>query len=47
MTDLQPGQHSITVSKPGYVTDTRSINVTSATALRRWFTSRNYWRHSL
>jgi serine/threonine protein kinase len=29
MTDLQPGQHSITVSKPGYVTDTRSINVTS------------------
>ena len=29
MTNLQPGQHSITISKPGYVTDTRSIEVTS------------------
>ncbi len=29
MTDLQPGQHSVTVSKPGYVTDSRSIEVVS------------------
>ncbi len=29
MTNLQPGQHSITISKPGYATDTRSIEVTS------------------
>jgi serine/threonine-protein kinase len=30
LTNLQPGQHSMTVSKPGYVTDTRTVNVTSA-----------------
>ncbi len=29
LTNLQPGQHSITISKPGYVTDTHSIMVTS------------------
>lgn len=29
LTNLQPGQHSITVSKPGYSVDTRAINVTS------------------
>jgi hypothetical protein len=29
LTNLQPGQHSITVSKQGYVTDTRSVEVTS------------------
>jgi len=29
LTNLQPGQHSITVSKPGYSTDTRSVAVTS------------------
>ena len=29
LTNLQPGQHSITVSKAGYGTDTRSVNVTS------------------
>ena len=29
LTNLQPGQHSITVSKPGYSTDTRTVNVTS------------------
>jgi serine/threonine-protein kinase len=29
MTDLQPGQYSITVSKAGYVTDTRTLDVTS------------------
>jgi Serine/threonine protein kinase len=29
LSNLQPGQHSITVSKPGYVTDTRSVNVSS------------------
>ncbi len=36
LTNLQPGQHSITVSKAGYSTDTRTVNVTSgyrATAL--------------
>jgi serine/threonine-protein kinase len=30
MTNLQPGQHSITVSKAGYSTDSRTLNVTSA-----------------
>lgn len=30
LTNLQPGQHSITVSKSGYVTDTRTVSVTSA-----------------
>jgi len=30
LTNLQPGQHSITTSKPGYVSDTRTVNVTSA-----------------
>jgi hypothetical protein len=29
LTSLQPGQHSITVSKAGYSTDTRAVNVTS------------------
>ena len=29
MTDLQPGQYSITVSKAGYVTDTRTLDVNS------------------
>ena len=29
LTNLQPGQHSITVSKAGYGTDTRSVNVLS------------------
>ncbi len=29
LSNLQPGQHSITVSKPGYTTDTRSVEVTS------------------
>jgi hypothetical protein len=29
LTNLQPGQHSITVSKAGYGTDSRSINVVS------------------
>ena len=29
LTNLQPGQHSITVSKAGYNTDSRSLNVTS------------------
>ena len=29
LTNLQPGQHSITVSKAGYGTDTRSVTVTS------------------
>jgi serine/threonine-protein kinase len=29
LTNLQPGQHSITISKPGYSTDSRTINVTS------------------
>jgi len=36
LTNLQPGQHSITVSKAGYSTDSRTVNVTSgyrATAL--------------
>ncbi len=36
LTSLQPGQHSITVSKAGYSTDSRTVNVTSgyrATAL--------------
>ena len=28
LSNVQPGQHSITVSKAGYVTDTRSVNVT-------------------
>ncbi len=30
LTNLQPGQHSIAVSKAGYGTDTRTVNVTSA-----------------
>lgn len=29
LTNLQPGQHTITVSKPGFATDTRTVNVTS------------------
>ena len=29
LTNLQPGQHSVTVSKPGYSTDTRTVAVTS------------------
>lgn len=29
LTNLQPGQHSITVSKAGYVTDSRSVEITS------------------
>jgi len=29
LTNLQPGQHSITVSKAGYATDTRTVNVTA------------------
>jgi len=29
LSNLQPGQHSITVSKAGYSTDTRSVSVTS------------------
>ena len=29
LTNLQPGQHSITTSRPGYVSDTRTVNVTS------------------
>ena len=29
LTNLQPGQHTITVSKPGYSTDTRTVSVTS------------------
>jgi len=29
LTNLQPGQHTITVSKPGYSTDTRTVAVTS------------------
>jgi len=29
LTNLQPGQHTITVSKAGYSTDTRTINATS------------------
>jgi serine/threonine protein kinase len=36
LTNLQPGQHSITISKAGYSTDSRTLNVTSgnrATAL--------------
>jgi serine/threonine protein kinase len=28
LTNVQPGQHSITISKAGYVTDTRTISVT-------------------
>ena len=28
LTNLQPGQHTITVSKPGYSTDTRAVTVT-------------------
>jgi eukaryotic-like serine/threonine-protein kinase len=31
LTNLQPGQHSISVSKPGYTGDTRAVNVTSGT----------------
>lgn len=27
LTNLPPGQHSITISKPGYVTDTRTVSV--------------------
>jgi serine/threonine protein kinase len=30
LSNLQPGQHTITVSKAGYSTDTRTVNVTSA-----------------
>jgi eukaryotic-like serine/threonine-protein kinase len=30
ITNMQPGQHSITTSKSGYVTDTRTINVASS-----------------
>jgi serine/threonine protein kinase len=30
LSNLQPGQHTITVSKAGYATDTRTVNVTSA-----------------
>jgi serine/threonine protein kinase len=30
LSNLQPGQHTITVSKSGYSTDTRTVNVTSA-----------------
>jgi hypothetical protein len=30
LTSLQPGQHSITVSKAGFGTDSRTVNVTSA-----------------
>ncbi len=30
LTSLPPGQHSITVSKPGFGTDSRTVNVTSA-----------------
>ena len=29
LSNLQPGQHSIIVSKPGYTTDSRSVNVAS------------------
>lgn len=29
LTNLQPGQHSITVSKAGYVSDTRTVNVSA------------------
>ncbi|HET6178613.1 MAG TPA: serine/threonine-protein kinase [Candidatus Sulfotelmatobacter sp.] len=29
LTNLQPGQHSITVSKPGFSTDTRTVEITS------------------
>jgi hypothetical protein len=29
LSSLMPGQHSVTVSKPGFVTDTRTINVSS------------------
>jgi hypothetical protein len=29
LTNLQPGQHSITVSKPGYGTDSRTVDVTA------------------
>jgi hypothetical protein len=28
MTNVQPGQHSVTISKPGYITDTRTVDVT-------------------
>lgn len=30
LTNIQPGQHTITVSKPGYATDTRTVSITSA-----------------
>ena len=30
LTSIQPGPHSISVSRPGYTTDTRSVTVTSA-----------------
>ncbi len=29
LTNIQPGQHSITISKPGYSTDTRTVTITS------------------
>jgi eukaryotic-like serine/threonine-protein kinase len=28
MTNVQPGQHSVTISRPGYITDTRTLDVT-------------------
>jgi hypothetical protein len=31
LTNLQLGQHSVVVSKPGYTTDSRTINITSGT----------------
>ena len=30
LTNIQPGQHTITVSKSGYLTDTRTVSITSA-----------------
>jgi serine/threonine protein kinase len=30
LTNIQPGQHTITVSKSGYATDTRTVSITSA-----------------
>jgi serine/threonine protein kinase len=30
LTNIQPGQHSITVSKSGFATDTRTVSITSA-----------------
>lgn len=31
LTNLSPGQHTIVVGKPGYVTDTRTVNIISGT----------------